>query len=170
MDLPRATLPTHNCGVDAWVVVVTVCLLVALGGLFAARRRGRRRPAPVANELGDELDALAQALLAERHHEVGAPLSSALEQVRGRGVPLTGLRPQGRIRKQFVLAFADGTEIVARAPGGGAAGSLLTAMLQGRVLVSRWVDDGESFRVELKWHRGRAFWEAVALASPAVSA
>lgn len=150
---------------------IVLCAGAALAAWRVRRSAGRRRFDHVLP--GDEaweLDSLGRALLAEHHLVVGAPLTATLERVRARGVPLSTIRRNGGVRRQFVLGFADGSGVLASPRGRADAGLLLFAMRRCSVLVHRWADEGDVFVVELAWPDGRSLWEAVALPNRAVSA
>ncbi len=148
--------------VEVWVVMAAALLVsVALGVRLVRPPRDARlrlRPEDVA-----ELNAVAGALAAERHHEVAAHLAGALEALRNRRVPLSRVLGGTGVRGQFVLEFADGTTILARGVGRHDVATVAVAAARERVLLTLWHDTGTHFPLLLSWRGGERVLDAVAV-------
>lgn len=153
----------------AWILIAVFVAFV-LGGTVAARAMTRSVTLVVSSDDERELDELGSLLLLEHHREVGAPLRATLERIHSRGVPLTSVRPDGGVRRQYVLGFADGSGILARPKERANPGTLLMVMQRHAIIVRQWADAGDAYVVELAWRGGRSLWEAVALGRSALSA
>nr|NLI50031.1 hypothetical protein [Propionibacterium sp.] len=143
------------------VLVAALVVSVVLGVRLVRPRAGARlrlRPEDVA-----ELDAVGAALAAERHREVAARLTSALDALRNRRVPLARVLGGTGIPGQFVLEFADGTAILARTVGRSDAATVAVAVARERVLLTLWHDTGTHFPLVLSWRGGERVLDAVAV-------
>jgi len=147
-----------------WALVAVCLLALVAGAAVLLARPARRTPPPVDPADAQELDAVGRLLIAEHHDEVAAQLRRLLETLRRRRVPLVRVLGGDGIRGQGVLEFADGTRILARSIGRVDLGTVAVAVLQRRVLLQSWTDDGRGLAVELVWPGGARTVEAVAVA------
>jgi hypothetical protein len=147
------------------LLVLAAALLVGAVLLVRARFPRHARGLHLRPEDVAELDAVAAALAAERHREVAAHLTLALDALRSRRVPLARVLGGTGVPGQFVLEFADGTTILARGGGRSDAATVAVAVARGRVLLTLWRDTGTSFPCLLSWRGGERVLDAVAVQS-----
>ncbi len=146
-----------------WLAFLVVALLVGAVVVVRLVIAPRRPGLPLAPEDVAELDAVGAALAAERHREVAAHLTLALDALRNRKVPLSRVRGGSGVPGQYVLEFADGTTILATGGGPDDAATVAVAAARGRVLLTLWRDTGTTFSCLLSWRGGERILDALAV-------
>lgn len=144
-------------------VLLAVASVLAVRRLRAGRGRLPLSPADLA-----ELDAVGSALVAEHHRQVAARLTATLDTIRDRRVPLARVLGGTGVPGQFVLEFADGSAILARAAGRYDVVTVAVAVARERVLLTLWRDTGAAFPLLLSWRGGERVLDAVAVQEGAV--
>lgn len=139
---------------EALALLATLVTIAVTVWIVARRLRARRRDIGLDADERDELEAIAQRLLAEQHAERSGRLSLVLEKLRARRVPLVRVRGGRGVRGQAYLEFADGTTVLARAHPVGDLVSLAMAALNRRVLLAGWQDSGRDIMARLVWLDG----------------
>lgn len=132
------------------VVVLAALALTAASTGFALWWKLREPPFPVSDADLAELQLVADRVLAEHRVEVWVMLGRRLAGVLGRGVPVHAVR-RHEVDGQFVVGFADGTEIVVRGRRPADVIELAWRVRQGRVLLDHIDTSGPEMGLWFSW-------------------